>query len=66
VRALAADVFDLPARLATARDVAGPTSAYENPALSTPIGLVKYAQAVSAELEAPSLFDSLRGLFRRK
>jgi cell division protein FtsA len=66
VRALAADVFDLPARLATARDVSGPTSAYENPALSTPIGLVKYAQAVSAELEAPSLLDSIRSIFRRK
>jgi cell division protein FtsA len=66
LRSLAAEVFDVPARLAIAQDVSGPTSAYENPALSTPIGLVKYAQAVSAELEDPGLLNGLFSIFRRK
>lgn len=65
LRPLAEKVFDLPARLASAKDVSGPTSAYENPALSTPIGLVKYAQAVSEDLESPSLMENLRSLFSR-
>jgi len=65
LRPLAEKVFDLPARLASAKDVSGPTSAYENPALSTPIGLVKYAQAVSEDLESPTLMENLRSLFSR-
>ncbi len=66
IRSLAASVFDLPSRLAIAQDISGPTSAYENPSLSTAIGLVRYAQAVSADLSAPSLLDNLSSLFRRK
>lgn len=65
IRGLAERIFEAPARLAAAQDVSGPTSAYQNPALSTPIGLVRYAQAVSAELAEPSLLEKLGGLFRR-
>jgi cell division protein FtsA len=66
IRQIAEAVFDLPVRLASARDVTGPTSTYENPALSTAIGLVKYAQAVAAQSAESSFFDSLKNLFRRK
>ena len=66
LRSIAETIFDLPTRLASAQDVTGPTSAYQNPSLSTAIGLVKYAQAVSADYEEDSLFGKLTGLFRRK
>lgn len=66
IRALASEVFDLPAHASHAQDIAGPTPIYENPAYSTPIGLVRFAQAVSAELEETSLFGGLLDLFRRK
>lgn len=66
IRALAAEIFNTPAQAAFAQDVAGPTSIYENPAYATPIGLVRYAQAVSAELDEPSLLGGFFGLFRRK
>lgn len=66
IRALAESVFEIPTRLAVAQDVSGPTSAYENPALSTPIGLVRYAQAISSELEELSFFEKLGTIFKKK
>lgn len=65
IRSCAEAVFDLPARIAVAQDVTGPVSRYETPTLSTPIGLVKYAQAVAGEAGGGSLFDSIKGLFRK-
>src|SRR6202047_1341494 len=46
---LAGEVFEMPARVAHAQTMSGPTSAFENPQFSTAIGLIKYAQAVQAD-----------------
>lgn len=54
---LAEDVFSLPAHLTHARAMSGLTSAFENPQLSTAIGLIKYAHALQPERP--------RGLFSR-
>lgn len=63
---LAADIFDLPVRTASASNIAGPTSTFQNPAYSTAIGLVRYAQAVSSTIEKDSMLDSIKNIFRRK
>ncbi len=59
---LAEDVFGLPVHIAQAKTAAGPSSPFENPQLSTPIGLVKYAQIVTQDAEGPG---ALGGLARR-
>lgn len=46
---LAEEVFDLPVKVTHAQTMSGLTSAFENPQLSTAIGLVKYAQAAQVE-----------------
>jgi cell division protein FtsA len=46
---LAEEIFDIPARVARAQTMSGLTSAFQNPQLSTAIGLIKYAQAVQAD-----------------
>jgi cell division protein FtsA len=46
---LAEEIFEIPARVAHAHTMSGLTSAFQNPQLSTAIGLIKYAQAVQAE-----------------
>jgi len=46
---LAEEIFEIPARVAHAKTMSGLTSAFQNPQLSTAIGLIKYAQAVQAE-----------------
>ena len=46
---LAEEIFEIPARVAHAQTMSGLTSAFQNPQLSTAIGLIKYAQAVQAE-----------------
>ena len=46
---LAAEVFEMPARLAHAQTTSGLTSAVENPQFSTAIGLIRYAQAVHTD-----------------
>ena len=46
---LAEEIFEIPARVARAQTKYGLTSAFQNPQLSTAIGLIKYAQAVQAD-----------------
>ena len=46
---LVEEIFEIPARVAHAQTMSGLTSAFQNPQLSTAIGLIKYAQAVQAE-----------------
>src|ERR1700704_2469474 len=46
---LAGEVFEMPAHVTHAQTLSGLTSAAENPQFSTPIGLLKYAQAVQAD-----------------
>ena len=47
---LAEEIFEIPARIAHAQTMSGLTSAFQNPQLATAIGLIKYAQAVQAEM----------------
>ncbi len=54
---LAEDIFGIPVHLTHAQTMSGLTSAFENPQLSTGIGLIKYAQAMQPERP--------RGLFSR-
>jgi cell division protein FtsA len=46
---LAQEIFEMPAHVAHAQTMSGLTSAFENPQLSTAIGLIKYAQAVQTD-----------------
>lgn len=46
---LAEEVFGVPVHLTHAKTMSGLTSAFENPQLSTGIGLIKYAQAMQPE-----------------
>jgi cell division ATPase FtsA len=46
---LGAEVFELPVHLTHAHSMSGPTSAFENPQLSTAIGLIKYAHAMQPD-----------------
>ena len=46
---LAEEIFEIPARVARAQTMSGLTSAFQNPQLSTAIGLIKYAQAVQSD-----------------
>src|SRR4029077_2875119 len=46
---LAKEIFEMPAHVAHAQPMSGLTSAFENPQLSAPIGLIKYAQAVQSD-----------------
>ncbi len=66
---LAEEVFGVPASVVHARSVAGVTSAFERPELSTAIGLVKYGQAILDEREkqgiGEKLADALSGFFRK-
>lgn len=66
---LAEDVFGVPATVTHAKSVAGVTSAFQRPELSTAIGLVKYGQAVQYDRVRPGfggrLADVLSGIFRR-
>ena len=67
--AVAADVFERPVQLTSARDVGGAMQTFENPQFSTAIGLAKYAMAVSANIPEESTFSRLTrglGIFRRR
>lgn len=56
---LAESVFQgTPVNLAHAQSVSGPASAFENPQLSTCIGLTRYAQAVHSQMPQSSLLDN--------
>ncbi len=46
---LAEEIFGIPVHLTHAHAMAGRTSAFENPQLSTAIGLIKFAQAMQPE-----------------
>ena len=46
---LAEEIFGMPAHVAHAHAVSGPTSAFENPQFSAAIGLIKYAEAMQPE-----------------
>lgn len=60
---LAQDVFGLPVHVTCVKGtMSGPTSAFENPQYSCAIGLVKYAQAMTAGVRRPSL---IRRMVRR-
>lgn len=49
---LAEDVFQVPVHLTHAKTMSGLTSAFENPTLSTAIGIIKYAHAMQPERPA--------------
>jgi cell division protein FtsA len=66
VREVAESIFESPVSLAHAHSVSGPTSAFENPQLSTCIGLVKYAQAVHADMPEETLLDKVGKIFNFK
>ena len=66
VREVAESIFESPVSLAHAHSVSGPTSAFENPQLSTCIGLVKYAQAVNADMPEETLLDKVGKIFNFK
>jgi cell division protein FtsA len=66
IKELAESIFEAPVYLAHAQSVSGPTSAFENPQLSTCIGVIKYAQAVHAEMPPESILSSLVKTFSRK
>ena len=63
---VAESIFESPVSLAHAHSVSGPTSAFENPQLSTCIGLVKYAQAVHADMPEETLLDKVGKIFNFK
>jgi cell division ATPase FtsA len=46
---LASEVFELPAHLTHAHSMSGPKSAFENPQLSTAIGIIKYAHTMQPD-----------------
>ena len=52
----------MPVQLCRAQNVAGVTSAFENPQYSTAIGLVKYAQATFDD-ESSGWFGWFKGFF---
>ena len=63
IREVAEEIFQMPVQICQAQNVAGVTSAFENPQYSTAIGLVKYAQATLDD-ESGGLFDWFKGWFR--
>lgn len=62
IKELAEEIFQMPVQLCRAQNVAGVTSAFENPQYSTAIGLVKYAQATFDDAGG-GLFGWLKGWF---
>lgn len=68
IHEVAEEVFELPVRSASAQEVGGPTSVFQNPQYATAIGVVKYAQLMDVAPERRSLFGGLSrrlgGLFR--
>jgi len=64
IREVAESVFQgIPVYLAHAHAVSGPMSAFENPQLSTCIGVTKYAQAVHSEMPDQSIITRVRDFF---
>jgi cell division protein FtsA len=63
IQHVAEEIFQMPVQVCQAQNIAGVTSAFENPQYSTAIGLVKYAQATLDD-EPGGLFGWLKGWFR--
>lgn len=59
IKNIAEEVFEIPIHLTRAQAIAGPTSAFENPRLSTPIGVVKYAHTLQAGLPQKSFLEKI-------
>jgi cell division protein FtsA len=66
IREVAESIFESPVSVTHAHSVSGPTSAFENPQLSTCIGLVKYAQAVHADMPEETVFSKFKKIFNLK
>lgn len=70
IKKLTEEVFQLPVSVPLLSHVSGPTSTFENPELSTAIGLTKYANAVYSETPPENFFSkitsALGGLFGRR
>lgn len=62
---LASEVFGVPARIALPRPIMGPSTLFESPRFSTPVGIVLYAQSLLEEREDPSVMDMMRNLLGR-
>lgn len=66
---VAAEVFDQPAQIASAKNVGGAMQTFENPQYSTAIGLTKYARLVTKDHRPESLFEKLTkgfgGIFKK-
>ncbi len=60
---VAEEIFQMPVQICQAQNVAGVTSAFENPQYSTAIGLIKYAQATLDD-DSGGWFDWFKGWFR--
>ncbi len=59
---LAQEIFGLPVHITCVKGtMSGPTSAFENPQYSCAIGLVKYAQAMTAGIRRPSFMKRFFG-----
>lgn len=63
---LAREVFGFPVKLTHAHAVSGPVSAFENPQLSSAIGLVKYAQVIQPAPTKAPFSKLLKTIFRRR
>lgn len=59
IKSLAEEVFEIPVHLAHADTAADHFSAFNNPQLSTAIGLLKYVHAIQTSLPKPTLLQKL-------
>ena len=70
IKEVAESIFELPVHLARDTGVSGPKSVLNNPQYSTSIGLIKFAQALRAEVEKPgiigSVLEKIGGIFRKR
>ena len=70
IKEVAESIFELPVHLARDTGVSGPKSVLNNPQYSTAIGLIKFAQALRAEVEKPgiigSVLERIGGIFRKR
>ena len=70
IKEISESIFELPVHLARDTGVSGPKSVLNNPQYSTAIGLIKFAQALRAEIERPgiigSVLERIGGIFRKR
>jgi len=59
IKSLAEEVFGIPVHLAYANTAADHSSAFENPRLSTVIGLLKYVHTIQTNLPQPTLLQKI-------